>query len=493
MHSKPRYGAGLCRSFYQYTCPLPAMFFLDPSSAEPLVSQIVTAIRQAVNDGRLAPGSKLPSIRKLAQTHRVSHFTVVEAYDRLVALGYLQAVSNAGFFVRGQNGEEPSDPLPPAAPASDFDFDDHLLLRKVFHPLEVDIRPGIGTLPASWIQHESLSRSLRNQARSSAEPLYGYGNAKGHLPLRGKIVDLLGDMRIQASPEQVLLTSGASQALDLLCRYLVQRGDCVLVDEPGYHNLFLNLRLQGAQLVGVARTASGLDLAALEALLQRHRPKVFFTNTRLQTPTGTSLDPATAHRLLQLAEKYDFLIVEDDIYADLDPSEHLSLASLDQLSRVVYIGSFSKVIAPALRCGYIAARPELIDELESLKMACGLTSSELTEALAYDVLLQGRQRKHVRQLREQLMQAHERVVPRLKNAGLQLFCEPRAGMFLWARHGLFEDATELAIRARAARILLAPGQLFMPDGRPVAWMRFNVAHCLDDQLYHFLERQRPAP
>ncbi|MNZ96106.1 2-aminoadipate transaminase [compost metagenome] len=244
-------------------------------------------------------------------------------------------------------------------------------------------------------------------------------------------------------------------------------------------------------MVGVPRTSGGLDLLALEAALQRHRPKVFFINTRLQTPTGTSLDPAMAYRLLQLAEKYDFLIVEDDIYADLDPSEQLSLASLDQLSRVIYIGSFSKVIAPSLRCGYFAAHPELIDELESLKMACGLTSSELTEALAYDVMLQGRQRKLVRQLRERLTQAHEEVVPRLKSAGMQLFCEPRAGLFLWARHGLIEDSTALATRARDARILLAPGQLFMPDGRPVPWMRFNVAHCLDDQLYHFLERQRP--
>lgn len=466
------------------------MFFLDPSSKAPLVVQIVNAICQAIDEGKLLAGSKLPSIRKLSQSHHVSHFTVVDAYDRLVALGYLQAVRNAGFFVRGQNGEVPDEPLT-TPPASGFEFDDHLLLRRVFNPLDVDIRPGVGTLPASWIEHSGLPRSLRALARSNA--VHGYGNAKGYLPLRGKIADILADARISATPEQVLLTSGASQALDLVSRYLVQRGDTVLVDEPGYHNLFLNLRLQGAQLVGVPRTTDGLDLVSLEAALQKHRPKVFFTNSRLQTPTGTSLEPAVAYRLLKLAEKYDFLIVEDDIYADLDPSEGLSLASLDQLSRVIYIGSFSKVIAPALRCGYIAAHPELIDDLESLKMACGLTSSELTESLTYDVLLQGHQRKHVKQLREQLGQAHELVATRLKGVGMQLFCEPRAGMFLWARHRLIEDSTQLAIQARDARILLAPGQLFMPDGRPVPWMRFNVAHSLDDLLYRFLEEQCPQP
>ncbi|MGE8295412.1 MAG: PLP-dependent aminotransferase family protein [Pseudomonas sp.] len=464
------------------------MLLIDPASPLPLVQQIVNAIRLAIEEQRLRPGSKLPSIRKLSRANQVSHFTVVEAYDRLVALGHLEAVRNAGFFVRGT----PDEVVPAAKeePEGDFDFDDHLLLRKVFHPLEVDIRPGVGTLPESFLVHEGLPRGLHALARENSDSLYGYGNAKGHSALRGKIADLLADAHISASAEQVLLTGGASQALDLVSRYLVQRGDAVLVDEPGYHNLFLNLRLQGARLVGVPRTPNGLDLVALEAALQQHRPKVYFINTRLQTPTGTSLEPAVCYRLLQLAEKYDFLIVEDDIYAEMDPKAQVSLASLDQLSRVIYIGSFSKVIAPSLRCGYIAAHPELIDELESLKMACGLTSSELTEAAAYEILMQGRQRKHVKQLREELMRAHEQVAPRLKAAGMQLFCEPHAGMFLWARHCELEDATALAIRARDARILLAPGQLFMPDGRPVPWLRFNVIHSLDDRLYRFLEAQR---
>lgn len=464
------------------------MLLIDPASPLPLVQQIVNAIRQAIEEQRLRPGSKLPSIRKLSQANQVSHFTVVEAYDRLVALGLLEAVRNAGFFVRGQPDEVA--PAPSAEPEGDFDFDDHLLLRKVFHPLEVDIRPGVGTLPERFLAHEGLPRSLHALARENGDSLYCYGNAKGHAGLRGKIADQLADAHIGASAEQVLLTGGASQALDLVSRYLVQRGDPVLVDEPGYHNLFRNLRLQGARLVGVPRTPTGLDLVALEAALQQHRPKVYFINARLQTPTGTSLEPAVCYRLLQLAEKYDFLIVEDDIYADMDPRGQVSLASLDQLSRVIYIGSFSKVIAPSLRCGYIAAHPELIDELESLKMACGLTSSELTEALAYEVLLQGRQRKHVKQLREELMRGHELVVPRLKAAGMQLFCEPRAGMFIWARHAELEDATAMAERARDARILLAPGQLFMPDGRPVPWMRFNVLHSQDERLYRFLEAQR---
>ncbi|HDQ4608398.1 PLP-dependent aminotransferase family protein [Pseudomonas aeruginosa] len=460
------------------------MLTLDPTSGTPLVSQIVEGIVLAIQEQRLRPGSKLPSIRKFAQNHRVSLFTVAEAYDRLVARGCLNAVPNAGFYVRGHVTEDVSGEQ--AAP--EFDFDAHLLLHKVFQPLGMELRPGIGLLPEDWLDSEGLLRGLRSLAREEPTQFGNYGQSKGNPRLRGKLADRLADAGVAATPEQVLLTSGASQALDLAVRYFVQRGDPVFVDEPGYTHLFLNLRLQGARLLGVPRSADGLDLERLEELAREHRPKVFFIQARLQSPTGTSLPLATCHRLLQLAEKYDFLIVENDIYADLDTSGQLLLANLDQLARVIYIGSLSKIIAPALRVGFIAAHPELIKELVPLKIVSGLTSSELTETLALDILLQGRQRKHVRQLRERLSEAHETVARRLEAAGLELFHEPRAGLFLWARHRAVADSTQLARQAKEAKILLFPGQLFMPDGRNVPWTRFNVAHSLDEQLYTFLAR-----
>lgn len=461
------------------------MLSLDPNADTPLVTQIIDGIVLAIDEQRLRAGAKLPSIRRFAQVHGVSHFTVVEAYDRLVARGILTAMPHAGFYVRGPANKDALEEQ--ATP--EFDFDAHLLLHKVFQPLGMELRPSSGQLPEDWLDSEGLMRGLRGLARGQPTQFGNYGHSKGNPRLRGKLADRLADAGVAASPEQLLLTSGASQALDLTVRYLVQRGDPVLVDEPGYHNLFLNLRLQGARLLGVPRSVDGLDLERLEALVKEHRPKVYFTQARLQSPTGASLSLATSHRLLQLAEKYDFLIVENDIYADLDPAGQMLLLNLDQLARVIYIGSLSKVIAPALRVGFIAAHPELIEELVPLKMVAGLTSSELTETLALDILLQGRQRKHVRQLRERLGDAHARVAPALEAAGLEIFHEPRAGLFLWARHPGVADVSRLAAQAKEEKILLFPGQLFMPDGRSVPWMRFNVAHSLDPRLYAFLARQ----
>lgn len=183
------------------------------------------------------------------------------------------------------------------------------------------------------------------------------------------------------------------------------------------------------------------------------------------------------------------MVVENDIYADLDPEPRPTLASLDQLRRVVYISSFSKTISPNIRVGYLAAQPDLLEELGRLKMISGLTSSEFTERLAYGALLDGRWRKHTKSLRDRLAVAQQRVASQLLDLGFVLFAEPKAGMLLWARHPAIANATELAYKAAEQDILLGPGHLFNVELEPSPWMRFNVAHCQDEALFAFLRSQ----
>ena len=286
-----------------------------------------------------------------------------------------------------------------------------------------------------------------------------------------------------------MLTQGSSHALDLIARRLVHAGDAVLIDDPSYANLCFGLRLLGADLLGVTRTPEGYDLALLEHLLQTHRPKVFFTQPRLHCPTGASATLAHMYRVLQLAEKYDVTLVENDIYSDLDPRPHPSLASLDQLKRVVYISSFSKTISPNLRVGYMAGHPELIEDLAQLKMIAGLTSAELSERIVYGALIDGRWRKHAKTLRERLTAAHEKIAARFLELGFELFTEPKAGMFLWVRHPQIADANVLALRATEHDILLGPGHLFSPGLEPSPWLRFNIAFCEDEAVFDFLQQE----
>lgn len=467
------------------------MFSLNPKGATPLVVQIVEGFRAAIQSGGLRPGSKAPSIRQFAHAHGVSTYTVVDAYDRLVALGYFVSRPHSGFFVRQREALARLNAGNAPAEAANYNFDSMWYLRRVFEARALRMKPGCGWLPGDWLFEEGMRRSLRTLAAENVD-LGGYGEPKGFMPLRQLVRDLLAEQEIAVSADQVLLTQGSSQAMDLVARRLVRPGDAVLVDDPGYPNMLFSLRFLGARLIGVPRTPDGYDLAALEALVKEHHPKVFFTQPRLQSPTGSVANLAHLHRVVLLAEQHQFTVVENDIYADLDPEPRPSLASLDQLQRVVYISSFSKTISPNIRVGYMAAPPDLLEDFAQLKMISGLTSSEFSERLAYGALVDGRWRKHLRGLRERLAQAHQRVGQALESLGFDLFCEPKAGMFLWARHPDIQNATELAYQAAEQDILLGPGHLFDPELRPSPWFRFNVAFTDDPRVLSFLSDHRHA-
>lgn len=466
------------------------MLELRPQSSTPLVVQIVDGLRRLIDEGTLRAGTKMPSIRQFAHAHEVSVFTVVEAYDRLVAQGLLMSRPHSGFFVRRRSRAEDGVAALPAGPAG-TSFDAMWYLRKIFENRHLSLKPGCGWLPGDWLFGDGVKRALRGLAAD--EPDFGgYGDPKGYAPLRGLIADALAEHGMHPGPEQVLLTQGSSQALDLAARRLVRPGDVVLVDDPGYANLLFGLRFLGATLVGAPRTPQGWDLAALEAAIVQHRPRVFFTQPRLQSPTGSVAQLAQLHRVLQLADKHDLLIVENDIYADLDPEPRPSLASLDQLARVLYISSYSKTVSPNLRVGFVVAHPELVEDLAQLKMTAGLTSSEFTERLVHGALTEGRWRKHLKGLRERLAHAHEEVAARLADLGFEIFNEPKAGLFLWARHADMPDAGRTAHEAAEHDILLGPGHLFAADLQATPWMRFNVAFCGDERVYAFLDSRRRA-
>ena len=463
------------------------MFFLNPQSPTPLVVQIVEGFRLAIQAGSLRAGSKAPSIRQFAHAHDVSVFTVVDAYDRLVAQGYFASRPHSGFFVK----QRPVSDEAVSGHGPNFSFDSMWYLRRIFENRALRMKPGCGWLPDDWLFQEGVRRSLRSLTADNVD-LGGYGEPKGYPPPRQMVRDLLAEQEIAVTSEQVLLTHGSSQAMDLVARRLVRPGDAVLVDDPGYPNLLFSLRFLGARLVGVPRTPAGYDLAVLEQLVIEQQPKVFFTQPRLQSPTGSVAQLAHLHRVMQLADKHDFLVVENDIYVDLDPEPKPSLASLDQLNRVIYISSFSKTISPNIRVGYLAANPDLLEDLAQLKMISGLTSSEFSERLAHGALVDGRWRKHIKGLRERLAKAHEMAAMRLLQIGFEIFSEPKAGIFLWARHPAIPNAAELAYKAAEQDILLGPGHLFTPGLQPSAWFRFNVAFCDDPAIFAFLETQCPA-
>lgn len=466
---------------------------LSRQAGDSLVLQITRAIQSRIDDKLLRTGSRMPSIRQFAELHGISRFTVVEAYDRLVAQGFLESRRGSGFYVREKapitvaGGAARSPELPPQHSQN---VDIVWLIRNMFRQLPPQKMPGSGLLPPGWLDGELIANGLRAISRQNGNLLVTYGTPQGFLPLRQQLQLKLAELEIAAAPEQLLTTAGVTQALDLVARHFLQPGDTVFVDDPAWFLMFGSFATLGAKVVGIPRGADGPDVAALAQLAALHRPKLYVINSVLHNPTSTSLSAAKAFQVLKLAEQHGFTIVEDDIYCDMHPGAAVQpatrLAALDQLQRVIYLGGFSKTLAANLRVGFIATSPELAKRLADRKILSTLTTSEVGERVVYKILSDGHYRKHVDRLRGKLDAVREKTIRQLERTGLCADIAAPAGMFAWVDAGC--DTNLLAEQAMAQGYLLAPGSLFSPHQLPSTRMRINVAAMTDPGLWRFLER-----
>jgi DNA-binding transcriptional MocR family regulator len=192
---------------------------------------------------------------------------------------------------------------------------------------------------------------------------------------------------------------------------------------------------------------------------------------------------------LQVAERYNFTVVEDDIFCDLQGKTTPRLATLDQLNRVIYARSFSKTLSGSLRVGFIACRQDIANELADIKMLTSITTSQFTERLVYLMLVDGHYRKYLSRLHERLGEARVNVMRTLERIGLELFVQPKDGMFVWARFPHIDDSLALAEDSQRDGIMLAPGAIFRPHLERSPWMRFNVSVCEDTRVQRWLQRQ----
>ncbi|GAB2461541.1 PLP-dependent aminotransferase family protein [Comamonas humi] len=451
----------------------------------PLVAQIEQDLRTRMARGVLGAGMRLPSIRQLAEARGVSRNTVIEAYERLRAQGLVRARQGSGYFV-----QEPPPPGPAGAGgalAPQQAEDVAGALWHLFRDAPGTLKLGCGWLPDSWREQDELAAAIRQVARREAQALFDYSTPLGSPALRTLLQQqLAARLGFGVAASQIVLTTGASHGLDLLVRYLLRPGDEVLVESPGYYNLFGLLQLHGIRLLEVPRTPQGPDVDALAQLLQSHRPKAFFANSVFHNPTGGLLSAATAHRLLQLAERHDFVLVEDDIYADLQDEPSVRLATLDQLQRVIYLGSFSKTLSCSLRVGYIAASAALIRPLVDVKMLTSIASSRFAEEVVAAMVESGSYRRLAERLRRRLEGQQAAVQQLMASAGWEVWGQPAGGMFVWARRPGVEDSATLVAAAERRGISLSAGSAFMPSGAASPWLRINVAYATEPAAVAFL-------
>lgn len=466
--------------------------WLTRSADTTLAEQLAQRFAERIQQRLMAPGARLPSVRECAQRHQVSASTVVGAYDMLQAQGLVEAKPQRGFFVRGVQPAVVAHPPVSAATVRGaaaqplpVPVDATALIRSMFQVQGGKNSPGMGTLPEDWLDAALLKRALRRVLAERGDDWLRYGDPAGDASLRAALVRRLADLGIAAAPQQLITTIGATQAMDLVSRMLLQPGDAVLVDEPGWAVEYARLSRAGMRLLPVPRGPDGPDLAQMAQLLETHHPRLYLTVSVLHNPTGCSLPPAAAHQVLRLAERYDLTIVEDDTYAWFAPPHATRLSQLDGLQRTIYVSGFSKILAPQWRVGFMAAPQRLVERLVDTKLLSTLTTAAPLERALGWCLEQGLLRRHADRVVIRLAAARARTQRLARDAGCR-FVTPPAGLFGWLDVGV--DTQRLVQPLLDEGWLIAPGSLFHATPRPSTLMRVNFATGQDARFWRALRR-----
>jgi DNA-binding transcriptional MocR family regulator len=431
-------------------------------TSRPLYGHLVSLLETAISRGELPSGARVPPERELAQRLQISRTTVVSAYRELESRGLLRGYVGRGTFVCAP-------PDPSGAPfawrgkiataalrSNDPTLRDTLRYSSDARLLSLAAgEPAIDCFPTAAFQ-QAIDHVLKRDANA----VWRHGPTEGQPVLREAIAERFG-----VPAESVLILAGAQQGLDLLARCLVDPGDAVIIDRPGYVGGIQSFRAAGAKLIGwdVARA----DMDELEDVLVRYRPKLIYTNPSFQNPTGVTLPIRARRELLKLAERYRVPIVEDATYRELffNEAPPPCLRDLDDQNIVIYLNSFSKVLAPGLRLGWLSAAPSIVEQMALIKQRLDPHTQNLSQFAMARLIREGNFDAHLRTLRTEharrctmMLAAIQRHLPTALR-----FARPQGGLYLWCRLAAGLSSRELLDRALAAGVAFVPGHAFYAD------------------------------
>jgi DNA-binding transcriptional MocR family regulator len=432
-------------------------------SARPLYGHLVTLFESAIAKGELPSGSRLPPERELANRLSISRTTVVSAYRELESKGLLRGYVGRGTFVCAA-------PEPSGTPfawrgkiaAAALRSSDSTLRDALRHASDSRLLSLAAGEPAlDCFPSDAFERAVSDVLRKDAHAVWSHGPTEGQPVLRQAIAD-----RFRVPVDSVLILAGAQQGLDLLARCLIDPGDAVIIDRPGYLGAIQSFQAAGAKLIGWDVLRGDVD--ELEDALLRYRPKLIYTNPTFHNPTGITMPIRTRRELLKLAERYRVPIVEDGTYRELTFGEAPppSLHELDTQNLVIHLNSFSKVMAPGLRLGWLSATPSIVDQIALIKQRLDPHTQNLVQFALARLLKDGSFDKHVKTIRAEharrcglMLSAMHKHVPQ----GSLRVMRPQGGLYLWCRAAAGISTRDLHAAALTNGVAFVPGHAFYSD------------------------------
>lgn len=442
-----------------------------PAANMPLYLQLANALQAKIISMEIPRGTRLPPERELARLLDVSRTTTLHAYRHLEQQGLIISRRGSGTYVNG-----PPENLPAEnrmhwqqifAPPYKSPFSS--LLRTLISPPLADdtISLGAGMPDPSFYPLDEL-----RQAAEAAQPAilpqqYGYLSTEGYFPLRQSLAAWQKQFGHTGTPDQYLIVSGSQQGLYLIVKTLIEPQDYVILEAPAYMGAIQSMEAAGARLLTLP-TGKKLDFSLLEDYLIRYRPKLFYTVPTFHNPTGWVLSLEERKKLLELASRYRLVIIEDDPYSLLyyDQLPPPSLKSLDTYGGVIRLGTFSKILLPGLRLGWVEADQAVIDRLAQEKQHVDLHCNNLSQLLLTPCLQSGLIDRHLRQIRREYKLRRDAMIQALRQycSPYMEFTVPQGGFYIWCRLKSDIKAAELMQRAAVHGVSFVPGIAFYTSG-----------------------------
>lgn len=479
---------------------------LEREAETSLADQIVAVIERAIADGEVMAGDKLPPTRELAELAGVNHLTAARAYRRLADHGAVVSRVGAGTFVRGTAAIAQEEPLPGrsgstawqhyALPERGGAFIDSVLndLFRTSAATGGELIPLISGYPSERMFGAERLERLNAEALDEVGPAaWQYAPPDGVGELREAIAATERENGLDDEAENVIVTTGARQALLLTARAVCGAGDLVACESPSFAGVLSALHNSGARVLPVPSDAGGLDVDSLEQLLRRHEIRMVALQPRLQNPTGRDLSPERRERLLLLARRHGFFVVEDALYSPLR-MEGADLGPLRPAApeHVIHINSLSKTVSPGLRAGWVVASGPVLERIAREKHNDDMTSPTLPQLIAARVLSDGpgyreqieRATEFHRGRRDVLLAA---VDSHLEGVARPVY-RPLGGGHVWLRLNECLDERRLYAAAIDAGVNFMPGTAAMPERPSETFMRVSFSYLEPDQLREGIRR-----
>ncbi|WP_234945927.1 MocR-like pyridoxine biosynthesis transcription factor PdxR [Caldanaerobius fijiensis] len=428
--------------------------YLDKNSPQPLYMQLADQIKRLIEENKIQRGFKLPPVRRLAELLDVNNTTVANAYRFLESHGYVRTKIGSGTYVADLAKKD----------------DDIMDQIKLLDRGQLVMAPGTinfasATPSPELFPVEDFKTIINEVLDRDGGIAFSYQESKGFRPLRESISEFLLLYGIKAKPEDIQVISGGQQGIDILSKAMLNYGDYVFVESPTYNGAIAAFKSRGANIVGIPLRKNGIDLEILEANLKNKRPAFIYVMPGFQNPTGYCYSDENKLRLLDIANKYDIYILEDDYLNDLAYSgeDIKPIKSYDDNGRVIYLKSFSKIFMPGLRLAFLALPEKINSEVIAAKHITDISTVGLTQR-AFDLFLRkGLWKKNLEYIKKIYSNQMSYVCKKLESIkGIQ-FEKPSGGLYIWI--GLPEGYSSVKLYAMCLKrgVLIAPGNIFYPN------------------------------